>query len=499
MSILPIRPPRGPFDSVFDEGDYWPDEIKRPNSLANLIVGLGGMFHQPPMQLGINFHPPRPRQDPWFNNWNIGISPGMEELPDYPKAEDSTTGGDIARAWHQMQKDFAHRTMNENFPSYKPHKPQPFNANQSYDDYMNEHKLVLRNLDPFFLNNYQRAKPQAFSLFGKEEAPVQNADAPKASTPQGQPEEPGFFKPLDQMLKEVEERNTRGEFFDESGKWVKRNASANEPVVFKQPFENAGAPIIEGQQKAELHQFPEPFLPWSNKPYPGNIRKTHAQIAQNDADFERTMGALNLPEYKKIQLREIRLHENRGGGPEDYRLHHPGQASGPTEGMGVDWGQKHRTPAGIEQQALAAGFSPEEARMRAQLAMRTAGRSAAFVEENRSRFSAPTHEQAIKLTLNDPHMKNIDKKLSTITNVRPLTPQQQAGLAQMYYVSGSLLFDKKFEKAISSNNEKEVRNIVDQYLNQVDKTNIPLRKRNSDLERRMSRGLDLLFPVSGKK
>ncbi|MGE0252014.1 MAG: glycosyl hydrolase 108 family protein [Dongiaceae bacterium] len=225
MSILPIRPPRGPFDSVFDEGDYWPDEIKRPNSLANLIVGLGGMFHQPPMQLGINFHPPRPRQDSWFNNWNIGISPGMEELPDYPKTEDQTTGGDIARAWHQMQKDFAHQTMNENFPSYKPHKPQPFNVPQSYDDYMNEHKLVLRNLDPFFLNNYQRAKPEAFSLFGKEEAQDQAAPTPEPSTASiPQPQEPGFFKPLDQMLKEVEERNARGEFFDESGKWVKREA-----------------------------------------------------------------------------------------------------------------------------------------------------------------------------------------------------------------------------------------------------------------------------------
>ncbi|MGE3479645.1 MAG: glycosyl hydrolase 108 family protein [Dongiaceae bacterium] len=180
------------------------------------------------MQLGINFHPPRPRQDPWFNNWNIGISPGMEELPDYPKAEDSTTGGDIARAWHQMQKDFAHRTMNENFPSYKPHKPQPFNANQSYDDYMNEHKLVLRNLDPFFLNNYQRAKPQAFSLFGKEEAQDQAAPTPDPSTASIlQPQEPSFFKPLDQMLKEVEERNARGEFFDESGKWVKRENTPN--------------------------------------------------------------------------------------------------------------------------------------------------------------------------------------------------------------------------------------------------------------------------------
>ncbi|MGE3479641.1 MAG: hypothetical protein AB7G80_09240 [Dongiaceae bacterium] len=189
------------------------------------------MFNQPPMQLGINFHPTQPRQDPWFNNWNIGISPGMKELPVYPKAEDQTTGGDIARAWHQMQKDFVHRTMNENFPSYKPHKPQPFNANQSYDDYMNEHKLVLRNLDPFFLNNYQRAKPQAFSLFGKEEAQDQAAPTPDPSTASIlQPQEPSFFKPLDEMLKEVEERNARGEFFDESGKWVKREKVAGDYI-----------------------------------------------------------------------------------------------------------------------------------------------------------------------------------------------------------------------------------------------------------------------------
>ncbi|MGE0252012.1 MAG: glycosyl hydrolase 108 family protein [Dongiaceae bacterium] len=286
MSILPIRPPRGPFDSVFDEGDYWPDEIKRPNSLANLIVGLGGMFHQPPMQLGINFHPPRPRQDSWFNNWNIGISPGMEELPDYPKTEDQTTGGDIARAWHQMQKDFAHQTMNENFPSYKPHKPQPFNANQSYDDYMNEHKLVLRNLDPFFLNNYQRAKPEGFSLFGKEEAPVQNADAPKAPTPEPstasipQPQEPGFFKPLDQMLKEVEERNARGEFFDESGKWVKRDSGTPSiPEAPSAPALPEDSPYITGKVHNDI-SWPAGTL--NNRRFPSPEQETERKEFLNE-------------------------------------------------------------------------------------------------------------------------------------------------------------------------------------------------------------------------
>ncbi|MGE0252038.1 MAG: hypothetical protein AB7G80_04805 [Dongiaceae bacterium] len=319
--------------------------------------------------------PPTPKQDPWFKNWNIGISPGMEELPEYPKAEDATTSGDIARAWHQMQKDFAHQTLNENFPSYRPHKPQPFEANQSYQDYMNEHQTVLKNLDPFFLNGYQRAKPQAFSLFGKAEEP-----APE-SIPQ--PE-------------------------------------------FKEGFENAEVPGPQKEEEVPSQPQQGKWLPRSDKPYPGVRAKTSEEIRKNDMEFETTLNSMNIPDSQKALLREIRKYENSGAGPEDYRIHHPGgPSSGPSEGMGVDWGQPHRNPSTIEQQALNAGYSASEAKARAQAYGKRGVDSVDYVRDNRDSLAAPTHEQAIKLALDDPQMKIATKRIENLAKARPLSNEQQ--------------------------------------------------------------------------
>ncbi|MGE0251969.1 MAG: pesticin C-terminus-like muramidase [Dongiaceae bacterium] len=163
------KPPGGPLDpkkildplhpfSLFGRPATPPiNPIAKPKPpLADLVEGLAGIFGPPATD---NYDEPFAQPKDWSKIWNIQPS-NLPGLPVYPKPDDVTTGADIARNWHQLKKTFAQQTINENFPSYSALKPQPLTANQSYHDYMNEHQLVLNQMDPLQVASYVRTNKE---------------------------------------------------------------------------------------------------------------------------------------------------------------------------------------------------------------------------------------------------------------------------------------------------------------------------------------------------
>ncbi|MGD9650291.1 MAG: hypothetical protein AB7U41_05855 [Dongiaceae bacterium] len=124
--------------------------IFKPARLLDLISGLGGMFGKPAIaENPVNAAPPSPQAgtfvlmpsdrspqewDNWEKIWNIQRNPTLLDMPNYPfGGQDQTTGDSIRRSWHDMNKDFAAKTVQSNFPDFTVPKPK---ADQSFHQYM---------------------------------------------------------------------------------------------------------------------------------------------------------------------------------------------------------------------------------------------------------------------------------------------------------------------------------------------------------------------------
>ncbi len=380
----------------------------------------------------------------WMTNWNLQRS-DLGDLPEYPQANDpfalgKQTGDMIRKTWHDVHKDYAFNTIQENFPSFGAPEPQP---DESYHGYFDRVGQKVQETNPYQLATMRR--------FSADEQPINLA--------QSQPAQPEAQSPFMEGDTGLPQYNINDDFSASvqglpNGKWIH-----------------------------------------TDKAYPGYIKKTTRQAQQNDVDFSTTLQKTEMPDDQKAMVLEIRKYENPGAGPEDYKLHHPkGKYSGPTMGMGSDFGQPHRSSPMNEQQALNAGFNPKDAKIIGGAANKRGYDSADYVMENRDWMDAPTHEQAINLMRNDEHFQRTVSRVENIAKTRDLDTDQKSALAQMLYNSGTLSGNKAFSDAIKNDDGVSASAAVEDFLNQSAGNKKAVREAHPEVERRMYEGLDKLFP-----
>jgi hypothetical protein len=266
-------------------------------------------------------------QQDWLRRWDIQPANDARYLPDFPNENDSSTGADIRRGWHNSYKDFAKSTIGQYAPMFAEKMPQP-QPQQSYGDFMGEIKNTASTLMNSAASQLGSGLGSALSFIpglgpimeligqganiastvagatglGGEKAgaalnligsvangaaggaatsggteefgpPIPNAGGmfsglrqnqpPSTTTPANPPFKPqpapassdgegSWFKPLDQMFKEIDERQARGETFDDKNNvWVKPAtatgfASMPQEKKFGQAAQDDESPWIEG-------------------------------------------------------------------------------------------------------------------------------------------------------------------------------------------------------------------------------------------------------------
>ncbi|MGE0252192.1 MAG: hypothetical protein AB7G80_03585 [Dongiaceae bacterium] len=123
---------------------------------------------------------PQTNQTAWKNIWNIAPDPLGSDLPDYPKAEDQTTGGDIRRAWHDMNKNFVHTQVKNYFPKFQVARPA---AQEPVDGYLNRldaqvqagDPIAIRTMWPVGLDQQEDTEIKV----AENEKPIQGMEAEK--------------------------------------------------------------------------------------------------------------------------------------------------------------------------------------------------------------------------------------------------------------------------------------------------------------------------------
>ncbi len=264
-------------------------------------------------------------QTKWLERWNIQPSQDARYLPDYPDAEDDTLGADIRRDWHNAYKDYAFGQIRDNAPQFVEHVPQP-KPKQSYGDFMGD----IQNVASTLLNrgagllgsgigqalNFIPGMGAIMELIGKganiagtvagatslgsEKAgmalnllgsvangaaggasagaeeygpPMPNADQMPQETygpampPFKNPTAPSQNSWLQQQLQEMNERQARREFLDDSGNWRQGPMPVNTPqqpqsVVFKKPGEEEKPAFNPNYVLGEGEYFPSPQQIW---------------------------------------------------------------------------------------------------------------------------------------------------------------------------------------------------------------------------------------------
>lgn len=237
--------------------------IVTPGSGLDLITGLGQAFNRPAN--GLIADQNDPLGDGWLSSWDIQPSQNARYLPDYPLQDDISTGADIRRGWHDTYKNYAYDKIGQHTPVFAEQMPKP-RPQQSYGEFLGE----VQNTAHTMVNKAAGMLGQGFGQalgfipgmgavmelvgnaaniagssglggekggallglagsfangaahsggLGKGEPKQPPAPQPQTAPPTSTQEE--FFKPYDQMLQEIEERQARGEIFDENNNWVK--------------------------------------------------------------------------------------------------------------------------------------------------------------------------------------------------------------------------------------------------------------------------------------
>lgn len=173
----------------------WDWQKKKP-PVVDLLTGLANMFGTPKNQpeFGIpqpdfgfdlpTTTPPIIAQAPqdkggwndWMTNWNLQRS-DLGDLPEYPQANDpfalgKQTGDMIRKTWHDVHKDYAFNTIQENFPSFGAPEPQP---DESYHGYFDRVGQKVQEANPYQLTTMRR--------FSADEQPINLAQS-QPSQPQ---------------------------------------------------------------------------------------------------------------------------------------------------------------------------------------------------------------------------------------------------------------------------------------------------------------------------
>ncbi len=153
----------------------WDWQKKKPH-VVDLITGLASMFGRPANQPEFTMEQPtfnlptttppyiaRPPQNKtgwsdWMGNWDLQRS-DLGDLPEYPSPNDpfalgKRTGDMIRKTWHDVHKDYAYQTIQNNFPDLDISSPQP---DQSYHDFFNGIKQQLNTIPPYQLAAMQRS------------------------------------------------------------------------------------------------------------------------------------------------------------------------------------------------------------------------------------------------------------------------------------------------------------------------------------------------------
>ncbi|TAH37502.1 MAG: hypothetical protein EYC62_01050 [Alphaproteobacteria bacterium] len=227
-------------------------------------------------------------QNDWLTRWNIQPAQDARYLPSFPETEDNTTGAQLSRNWHNAYKDYAFGQIKDNAPQFVEHMPEP-KPEQSYGDFMGDVKntaSTLVNQAAGFLGSgigqalgFIPGVGAVMELIGKganlagtvagatglggEKAgtalnllgSVANGAAGGANTANAEeygppmpgadqmpqetygPAMPPFKNPtapsqdswLQQQLKEMNERQARGETLDDKGNWQQGPNSNNSP------------------------------------------------------------------------------------------------------------------------------------------------------------------------------------------------------------------------------------------------------------------------------
>jgi hypothetical protein len=278
-------------------------------------------------------------QQDWLKRWDIQPANDARYLPTFPEPNDTTTGADIRRDWHNSYKDFAKNTIGQYAPMFAEQMPQP-QPQQSYGDFMGEVKntastLVnsaasqlggglgsalsfIPGLGPIMeligqganigstvagatglggekagtilnlVGNIANGAAGGASAAGAEEfgpaipseggmfsglRPNQPPSATALGTPPFKPQpapaasdgEGSWFKPLDQMFQEIDERQARGETFDEKNNvWVKPATATGSASI---PQEKRFGQVAED---SELNLPKPPYPAWPKDQMPAS-------------------------------------------------------------------------------------------------------------------------------------------------------------------------------------------------------------------------------------
>ncbi|TAH32500.1 MAG: hypothetical protein EYC62_09025 [Alphaproteobacteria bacterium] len=162
----------------FVAGEWNWQQQKPP--VVDLLTGLANMFGTPKNHTQFTMEQPslglptttppyiaEPPQDKsawdnWMGNWDLQHS-GLDNLPEYPSPNDpfalgKQTGDMIRKTWHDVHKDYAYQTIQNNFPNLHISAPQP---GQSYHDFFSNMKQELDSFSPYKLAGMKPFDPNA--------------------------------------------------------------------------------------------------------------------------------------------------------------------------------------------------------------------------------------------------------------------------------------------------------------------------------------------------
>ncbi len=208
----------------------WDWQKKKP-PIVDLITGLANMFGKPADTPEFTLQQPtfglptttppyvaQPPQDKtgwgdWMGNWGLQRS-DLGDLPQYPSPNDpfalgKQTGDMIRKTWHDVHKDYAFNTIQENFPDLDISQPQP---DQSYHDFFDGIKRQIDAMPSHLLAAMQRAdsseasddpeldrRQPPYPDWPKDQMPPSPFDPnrPPLPAPEPEPEEYGPDAPKD--------------------------------------------------------------------------------------------------------------------------------------------------------------------------------------------------------------------------------------------------------------------------------------------------------------
>lgn len=431
------KQPRKPFGfpGMEDIGLTMPGEMApgTPSPVMDLLGGLAAAFKRPgQLPIGVTMDGPTVEQarplplgvhttratdisskPDWFGRWNIEPAQDARYLPDFPESGDLSTGADLKRGWHQSYKGFARDLINQHFPEFGKIMPQP-QADEAYDDYIMTAQNLAEGQQQNAADRFLGKAPKSESFFGflpGKTQPKQDIPKPQEwdqNKLKNEGEEPAVkppaletqdFLPLDEMLQEIEERQARGEVFDENGDWIEMQV----PNVKKSTSQN-----IYGQKESE-----------------------NVLIDYFDKQIHKPMVSPKLSSYEQATIDWLKDRENMNATSKDLAPHQPSEASGVTIGYGYDF--KERTPEQVQKDLEKAGFPQDQIDLYKQAAGKSTFSADKYMRENADKFKPITKEQADILLRQDPRLDEAFRRVDKIATKVPLTVNQKNALVSLGY------------------------------------------------------------------